>query len=223
MTVDRSDQSTSPGALEQARNIASNFGQQAFDFVIGDAIKDGQQAISDFREGNIGSGLLNAGSAALNVLPQGKALKIGRKLFSKLGGDKLLKGWERFGGKKGPEGPKKPGKPDEDPKSIASHERLKDDLRAQMGRPKVHDPKLDKIIGENYREGAKVGSGSTADAVRHELKTGERVGGRLHDQKARDTITTLEKWLKNNPSARPGDRAAAENVLKDLQNSLSGK
>lgn len=33
-------------------------------------------------------------------------------------------------------------------------------------------------------------------------------------------ITALEKWLKNNPAARLGDRAAAENIVKDLRNAL---
>lgn len=34
-------------------------------------------------------------------------------------------------------------------------------------------------------------------------------------------ITALEKWLKNNPNASHGDRAAAENIIKDLQNALT--
>jgi hypothetical protein len=33
-------------------------------------------------------------------------------------------------------------------------------------------------------------------------------------------IITLEKWLKHNPNARHGDRAAAENIIKDLRNAL---
>ena len=33
-------------------------------------------------------------------------------------------------------------------------------------------------------------------------------------------INALEKWLRNNPNARPGDRAAAENIIKDLRNAL---
>lgn len=30
----------------------------------------------------------------------------------------------------------------------------------------------------------------------------------------------LERWLRNNPTASAGDRAAAENVVKDLKNAL---
>ena len=31
------------------------------------------------------------------------------------------------------------------------------------------------------------------------------------------------EWLRNDPSARPGHRAAAEDALKDLRNALEGK
>ncbi|NAU00634.1 type IV secretion protein Rhs [Escherichia coli] len=74
-----------------------------------------------------------------------------------------------------------------------------------------------------YRPNAKVGSGSTADAVRYELATGEKVGGRGHVLKAQDYTRALQDWLDKNPTASPGDRAAAENVLQDLQNALGGK
>lgn len=74
-----------------------------------------------------------------------------------------------------------------------------------------------------YRDGAKIGSGSTADAVRHELATGQPVGGVWHTQKAQDYSIALTKWLKDNPNAPFGDRSAATNVLRDLQNALKGK
>jgi hypothetical protein len=35
-------------------------------------------------------------------------------------------------------------------------------------------------------------------------------------------IRALERWLRNHPDAAPGDRAAAENVIKDLQDALAG-
>lgn len=44
-----------------------------------------------------------------------------------------------------------------------------------------------------------------------------------HTQKARDGIRELEKWLTEHPSARPRDRAAAENALTDLRNALNGQ
>lgn len=102
------------------------------------------------------------------------------------------------------------------------HEKMKDELRRAMSKPHVDDPKLKELMDDLYRENAQVGSGSTADAVRHEMQTGEMVGGRSHAQKARDYSKALQRWLDNNPTASAGDRAAAENVLRDLQNALSG-
>lgn len=92
-----------------------------------------------------------------------------------------------------------------------------------MGKPSVKNSKLKELIDELYRPNAKIGSGSTADAVRHELATGEQIGGASHSQKATDAVKSLERWLGNNPAATPGDRAAAENVIKDLMNALDGK
>ncbi|MXG91952.1 hypothetical protein GRQ65_20620 [Nocardioides sp. YIM 123512] len=105
----------------------------------------------------------------------------------------------------------------------AKHEKFLVELRREMGRPSTKDPDLTKLMRENYRDNAQVGSGSTAAAVRHELATGQPVGGAFHSQKAQEMIGRLEKWLRNHPDASPGDRAAAENVIKDLQDALSGK
>ncbi|HEV2761787.1 MAG TPA: hypothetical protein VGV38_02240 [Pyrinomonadaceae bacterium] len=104
--------------------------------------------------------------------------------------------------------------------NAARHEQYKTELRRQMEKPHADDPRLQNIINENYRPNAKIGSGSTADAIRHERATGQPVGGRWHTQKGQDTVRALEKWLKDNPAAKPGDRAAAENVIKDLKDAL---
>lgn len=74
-----------------------------------------------------------------------------------------------------------------------------------------------------YRDGAKIGSGSTADAVRYELATGQPVGGVWHTQKAQDYSKALSSWVERNPNASFSDRSAATNVLRDLQNALRGK
>ncbi len=105
----------------------------------------------------------------------------------------------------------------------ATHEILKDDLRIAMEKPVVSDPSLSIIVDKLYRPDATVGSGSTAAAVREELATGQPVGGAFHSQKARDSIITLQKWLDNNPTARSGDRAAAENIIRDMNNALRGQ
>ncbi|WP_428377503.1 hypothetical protein [Lichenicoccus sp.] len=96
------------------------------------------------------------------------------------------------------------------PTTVEAH---KDGLRAAMTKPATSDPDLKAIMDDLYRDRATIGSGSTAAAVRHELATGERVKGAFHSVKAVNTIRTLNRWLRNNPTASPGDRAAAENVI----------
>lgn len=110
-----------------------------------------------------------------------------------------------------------------DPKSRGQYEEYVDSLRASMEKPNVKDGNLKNIIDDLYRPNAKVGSGSTADAVRYELATGEKVGGRGHVEKAQTYSKALQDWLNKNPQASSSDRAAAENVLKDMQNALKGK
>lgn len=106
------------------------------------------------------------------------------------------------------------------PQNRADFERYKDDLREQMAKPSVSDAALARLLDELYRPGAGIGSGSTAAAVRYERASGGSVGGRRHSQKAQDMIRALERWLNANPTVRPGDRAAAENVIRDMKNAL---
>lgn len=109
-----------------------------------------------------------------------------------------------------------------DAANVARAAKYKDALRRAMGKPATRDPKLSRLMDEMWRDNAKIGNGSTAAAVRHEIATGKPVGGVFHTQKAQDMIRALEKWLRNNPEATPGDRAAAENVIKDLRDALAG-
>jgi len=55
------------------------------------------------------------------------------------------------------------------------------------------------------------------------MATGNPVGGVFHTQKAIDYSTALQNWLDANPGASFSDRSAAQNILRDLQNALSGK
>lgn len=107
--------------------------------------------------------------------------------------------------------------------NAATAPRLADDLASKMSKPVVTDGKLAGLMDDLYRDGAKIGSGSTADAVRYENATGEAVGGVFHSQKAQDYSIALQRWLEMNPSASFSDRSAAQNVLRDLQNALRGK
>ena len=109
------------------------------------------------------------------------------------------------------------------PTNRAQHEDYVDSLRASMEKPNVKDENLKNLIDDLYRPNAKIGSGSTADAVRYEMATGEKVGGRGHVEKAQTYSKALQDWLNKNPQASQVDRSAAENVLKDMQNALKGK
>ena len=104
-----------------------------------------------------------------------------------------------------------------------AHEAYKDILRAQMSKPIVANVELQNILDELYRANAKIGSGSSAAALRYEKVTGMSVSGKFHEIKVMDKSRELTKWLKNNPTASAGDRAAAENVLRDMSNALKGR
>jgi len=96
--------------------------------------------------------------------------------------------------------------------------------QGRFPRPTIKDPALEKnYVNALYRPGAKIGNGSTADAIRSELATKLKVGGRIHTQKGEDSIRALERWLARNPAADAGDRAAAQAIIDDLKNALSGK
>ena len=92
-----------------------------------------------------------------------------------------------------------------------------------MAKPVVQDTQLSSLMDDLYREEAKIGSGSTADAVRYELSTGQPVSSVWHTQKAQDYSIALTKWLRGNPNAPFSDRSAATNVLRGIQNALKGK
>ena len=60
------------------------------------------------------------------------------------------------------------------------------------------------------------------DAIRHELATGEKVGGVLHSQKGADYARGLQTWLRANPNAAYGDRVAAQSILNELRSVMGG-
>jgi|GEM_PF-2349095 len=86
----------------------------------------------------------------------------------------------------------------------------------------VTDQKLRNRIDALYRPNAKVGSGSTADAIRHELRTGELLSPKGHFQKGIEMRNGLMKDLKSG-RLNNADSAIARQTLKDLQNALSGQ
>jgi serine/threonine protein phosphatase PrpC len=92
-------------------------------------------------------------------------------------------------------------------------------------RPTVTDPKLREIVDPLYRgvdepDGTRTGSGTTADALRFETRTGKPVKGHFHSRKAEAAIDGLTKWGRNNPAASAADRAVAHHELNDLRDAL---
>ena len=86
----------------------------------------------------------------------------------------------------------------------------------------VQNQKLKNAINEIYRPGASVGDGGLADAVRHELQTGELVGGKSHMQKAVERVANLENIIKKEALSQ-SDFEIASTILDDLKAALEGK
>lgn len=86
----------------------------------------------------------------------------------------------------------------------------------------VSDSKLASKIDKMYRPNAKIGNGSTADAIRHELKTGEMLSPKGHMQKGKEMASELLKDMRSNRLSESDEKIARE-LLKDLKNAMSGK
>jgi hypothetical protein len=121
------------------------------------------------------------------------------------------------------------------PKNAALHEKYLADLREQMGAPHAEDLELREMIAEHYRENAKVGSGSTAAAIREEAATGKQVEGSWHTIKGESDVEYFRKWSESSPKSSPknkldpspenlrspADLRSAENMYKDLKAALA--
>ena len=86
----------------------------------------------------------------------------------------------------------------------------------------AHNPKLRNIIGNLYRPGATVGTGSTADAIRSELANGVLLSPKGHFLKGVESRTALQR-LYRDPSLGAPDRQIVKQLLVDLQSALSGR
>jgi RHS repeat-associated protein len=94
----------------------------------------------------------------------------------------------------------------------------------ELTSPKVRDPKLGNLVRDLYKgtqAANPIGNGSTADAVRHELATGQAVGGTFHSQKAEQYMRALGNWLQRNPDASQRDKMVAETLRRDLKDALN--
>jgi hypothetical protein len=70
-----------------------------------------------------------------------------------------------------------------------------------------------------------IGNGSTADAARLEQSVGGgfKLFGRDHIGKAQQYIRALRNWLRATPEASPADKEAAQEMIEDMENAVSGK
>jgi len=90
-----------------------------------------------------------------------------------------------------------------------------------LPKPVVSNPKLKNIVNDLYKgttNPGRVGTGTTADAVRNELATGLPTGGTFHSEKARMYINGLTNVLKADLSA--SDRLVAQSLFDDLVDAL---
>lgn len=75
-------------------------------------------------------------------------------------------------------------------------------------------------IEDFHRRAAKVGLGTTGEAIQHEVLTGELLSKSGHIQKADNGIRHLEDVLKN-PILESSDREIVKDIISDLQHGLS--
>lgn len=88
----------------------------------------------------------------------------------------------------------------------------------------VNNTDVLKVIKDNYRAGATIGNGSTADAVRHEILTGQSVGGKFHSIKAQQQINRISNIFKNSGSGLSShERKTLNTISNTLKNALKTK
>ncbi len=84
----------------------------------------------------------------------------------------------------------------------------------------VTNSKLRNFLTMFNRTGTGVGTGSTADAIREEIKTGVAVGGKFHFTKGMEMRNGLLNLLRSGKLSA-SDQAVAKQVLTDIQDALS--
>jgi RHS repeat-associated protein len=93
--------------------------------------------------------------------------------------------------------------------------------RLSMLKPLVTNPELEEIVNELFQVTDKL-PGGTAGAVRYESMTGDLLAPAGHAQEAGDIVRQLDTFLKNNAGISTNDQAVAKELIRDLQNALSG-
>lgn len=71
-----------------------------------------------------------------------------------------------------------------------------------------------------YRAAARIGSGSTADAIRYERTTGQMLSNAGHSIKGRETIRALENLIRSG-KLNPTESNIARWIINDLKDALA--
>lgn len=87
---------------------------------------------------------------------------------------------------------------------------------------KASDIKLKNIINELYRQGANIGDGGTADAIRYEIKNKTKINNKSHITKGIERLKNLERFMSRKDISKK-DRKIAEKLYKDLKDALGGR
>ena len=101
------------------------------------------------------------------------------------------------------------------------------DISKRIGMPRdrllnrAEDARLRDAIDQLYRKNAKKGNGGSADAFRFEMRTGELLSPSGHKTKLLERRGQLQN-LRSDPNLSPGDKSLINEMLKDIQNALSG-
>ena len=91
-------------------------------------------------------------------------------------------------------------------------------------KPSVSNPKLNNIIDDLYKgQGGnnQIGNGTTMDAVRNELVTGNPTNGRFHTQKLIEYVSALQRRLRAG-DLNVHDTEVVNSLIKDALAALSG-
>ena len=86
---------------------------------------------------------------------------------------------------------------------------------------KATNRKLINLIKQLYRKTAKIGSGSTADAIRYEMQTGRLLSPKGHFIKGQEIRTALIRLYRSG-NLNETDKMIVKKLLIDIQNVLSG-
>jgi RHS repeat-associated protein len=87
--------------------------------------------------------------------------------------------------------------------------------------PSAANPRLQRAIDALFQSTDKM-PGGTAGAIRHELSTGELVGGSSHLMKGEERIRSLQRIMREE-KLNPKDRGTAQRLMHDLQSAMKGK